>query len=121
MKNRNDKTFMDNVLVLLQKDRGSKVEKVFYKPDRARCIKGFCFSVIFFIIMLGFCIVKFSIGFVLLFGLSIGLLFFYGVNLFTKEGLMVQKYVDKRIIEQLESENEIDNLNKESEVEQEDN
>ena len=104
---------MDEVLNFLQKDRSRKTEKVFYKPDKKRSIMGFIFSILFFVVMFGFCIIKFSVGCIILLGVSIGLLIFYGANVFTKEGIWVQKYVDKRIIDRLEEENEIEDGSKE--------
>lgn len=107
MAKKKDKNVMDEVLTFLQKDRHKETEKVFYKPDKGRSIRGFIASVLFFLIMFGFCIVKFSIGCVILLGISIGLLIFYGANVFTKEGMLIQKYVDKRLIDKLEDENEV--------------
>ena len=108
MAKKKDKNVMDEVLTFLQKDRHKETEKVFYKPDKGRSIRGFIASVLFFLIMFGFCIVKFSLGTILLLGVSIGILIFYGVNVFTKEGFWIQKYVDKRIVEQLDEINEIE-------------
>lgn len=102
------KESLDKVLDFLQKDRSRKHEKVLYKPDKKRSILGFIWAVIFFLMMFGFCIVKFSLGTILLLGVSIGILIFYGVNVFTKEGFWIQKYVDKRIVEQLDEINEIE-------------
>lgn len=110
------KETMDKVLDFLQKDRNTnQKEKILYKPDKVRSLLGFVFSVAFFITMFMFCILKFSLGFVLLLGVSVGMLIFYGFNVFTKEGLYIQKYVDKRIIDKLngvESE-EVNDLNDE--------
>ena len=104
MAKKKDKNVMDEVLTFLQKDRHKETEKVFYKPDKGRSIRGFIASVLFFLIMFGFCIVKFSIGCIILLGISIGLLIFYGANVFTKDGLFIQKYVDKRIVDEYEEE-----------------
>ena len=120
MATKKNKNVMDDVLAFLQKDRHKETKKVFYKPDKGRSIGGFIASLIFFIIMFGFCIVKFSIGCVVLLGISIGLLMFYGANVFTKEGIWVQKYVDKKIIDKLEDENELNNLDSEEERKEQD-
>ena len=69
--------------------------------------------------MFGFCIVKFSIGCIILLGISIGLLIFYGANVFTKEGMLIQKYVDKRLIDKLEDEDEVIDVDDKERKEQE--
>ena len=118
MGKKQDKNVMDDVLTFLQKDRHKETEKIFYKPDKRRSTIGFLVSIMYFLVMFGFCIVKFSIGCVILLGVSIGLLIFYGGNLFTAEGIWVQKYVDKRLIDRLEEENAESDLDDEERKEQ---
>lgn len=96
------KETMDKVLEFLQKDRNTnEKEKILYRPDKARSVVGFIFSLVFFVVMFMFCIFKFSLGFVILLGVSVGMLIFYGTNTFTKQGLYIQKFVDKRVIDRL--------------------
>lgn len=112
------KETMDKVLSFLQKDKSltNETSKVYYKPDKKRSIIGFIASLVFFLISFAFCIINFTVGWVLLLGISIGLLIFYGANTFTKEGLVIQKYVDKRIVDELEAElEEEENERKEEE------
>lgn len=99
------KETMDKVLEFLQKDRPEyEKEKILYRPDKGRSIVGFIFSVVFFFIMFMFCIFKFSLGFVILLAISVGMLIFYGANTFTKNGIYIQKFVDKRLIDKLDDE-----------------
>ena len=98
------KETMDKVLDFLQKDRSVKKEKIMYRPDKRRSLMGFIFSLVFFVIMFMFCIVSFSLGFIILLAVSVGLLIFYGANTFTREGLFIPKYVDKRILDKYEDE-----------------
>lgn len=97
---------MDKVLNFLQKDKSLTREqtKVYYRPDKKKSIIGFVGSLIFFFISFIFCIINFSFGWILLLAVAIGLMIFYGVNVFTKEGLVIQKYVDKRIVDEYEEE-----------------
>jgi len=97
---------MDKVLNFLQKDKSLTKEqtKVYYRPDKKKSIIGFICSVIFFLIAFAFCIINFSFGWILLLGVAIGLMIFYGANVFTKDGLFIQKYVDKRIVDEYEEE-----------------
>ena len=99
------KETMDKVLEFLTKDRNTnEKEKILYRPDKVRSVTGFIFSLVFFIVMFMFCIFKFSLGFVILLGVSVGMLIFYGTNTFTQKGLYIQKFVDKRLLEKLDDE-----------------
>ena len=40
----------------------------------------------------------------ILLGVSVGMLIFYGTNTFTQKGLYIQKFVDKRLLEKLDDE-----------------
>ena len=97
---------MDKVINFLQKDKSLTKEqtKVYYRPDKKKSIICFICSLIFFLIAFAFCIINFSLGWILLLAVSIGLLIFYGANVFTDEGLVIQKYVDKRLVEKYEEE-----------------
>ena len=109
---------MDKILSFLEKDKSLTREqtKVYYRPDKKKSILCFIASIIFFLISFAFCIINFSFGWILLLGLSIGLLIFYGFNVFTQEGLVIQKYVDKRLVEKYEDElEEEENERKEQE------
>ena len=44
---------------------------------------------------------------------------FYGANVFTKEGMLIQKYVDKRLIDKLEDEDEVIDVDDKERKEQE--
>ena len=106
---------MDKVLNFLQKDKSLTKEqvKVYYRPEKKKSILGFIGSLIFFLIAFAFCIINFSFGWILLLGVAIGLMIFYGANVFTKEGLAIQKFVDKRIVEEYEEELEEESERKE--------
>ena len=61
----------------------------YYRPSKAKCIFGFVFCLIFFLIILR--LFTFSIVyFVIFFGVLICLLY-YGINLFTKKGFVFKK------------------------------
>lgn len=68
--------------------RSVEIEE-YYRPSKLKCIFGFGFSLVFFIIMLG--LFNFSIiYFVILIGTILCLLY-YGLNLFTEKGFVVKK------------------------------
>lgn len=102
------KDTMDKLINFLQKDKSFSKEttKVYYKPSKKNSIIYFLCALVFFFISFVFCIIKFSFGWILLLGVAIGLLIFFGVNIFTKEGMVIQKYVDKSIVEKFEEEQE---------------
>ena len=73
----------------------------YYRPSKAKCIFGFVFCLIFFLIILR--LFTFSIVyFVIFFGVLICLLY-YGINLFTKKGfvLTMKHRVSKEYIDEL--------------------
>ena len=92
------KNKLDVFLELYENSGKSKrrLKKIYYKPSLGKCIFGFLFSFLFFLILLfvfGFQI-KFMY-FLLLFGDGI-ILFYYGVNLFSKKGIYLTKYVEEK-------------------------
>ena len=101
---------MDKVLNFLQKDKSLTKEqtKVYYRPDKKKSIIGFICSVIFFLIAFAFCIINFSFGWILLLGVAIGLMIFYGANVFTKDGFWIPRYVNKSMLEELNEDDEND-------------
>ena len=77
--------------------RKSNLKKIYYKPSSGRSIFGFFFSFLFLIIL--FFVFGFQWRFMyllLLFGDGI-ILFYYSMNLFTKRGIYLPKYIEEEI------------------------
>lgn len=91
------KNKIDNFLEFVEK-RGNdnkKVKRVLYKPNKFKALRGFVFSLLILIA----CIILFFKSFwgivIIIFDLLI--LIYYGINLFTKNGLGIYKkvYIDE--------------------------
>lgn len=79
----------------------------YYRPSKFKCIFGFVFCLIFFLIILR--LFTFSIVyFVIFFGVLICLLY-YGINLFTKKGFVIKKKY--RVPEEYLKQNDEDDYN----------
>lgn len=83
------KKFIKNIL---EKDEIVEHKKVYYKPSKIKLIFGFIFSLIIMIILLriGF---QFTMMYLLIFLGDLVILSYYVINLFTKEGILLPKYV----------------------------
>lgn len=88
------KNVVDKFLDLMysQSLNNTEKKKIYYRPTKKKALIGFIISLFFMLIML-FHFLKFSfIFFLLILGDSIALLY-YGINLFTKKGLLIPKYI----------------------------
>lgn len=85
------------VVKILENSKPPKeYEKVYYKPKKWKTILGFVLSIIFFIALLYVFKFNVNIYFVLIF-LGIVLIgTYYGINLFTKRGFLLPKFVLKK-------------------------
>ena len=107
------KRSLDKVLSFLQRDSShGEVTKIYYRPSRDKCIMGLILSFLLFLVMCLLCVTSFSIGCFLMLLVSIVLLTFYGLNVFTKDGFWIPRYVNKSMLEEL---NEDDDLEDEGE------
>ena len=79
---------------ILEKDMSQK-KKVFYKPSKLKCIIGFIFT-LFILIMLLLSGFNFSMVYLLVFFGDFIILVFFSLNLFTKEGFLLPKYVREK-------------------------
>lgn len=97
MRNQNDKNIIDKFLegyaVANENSKQDPYQRVYQKPSKFKCIVGFIFSalIMFFLIR----IFKLNFMFLLIFFIDLVVLIFYGVNLFTKKGIAIPKYVKK--------------------------
>lgn len=105
------KETLDKVLQFLERDnKHGELTKVYYRPSKEKCIACCIFSFILFVLMCLLCVTSFAIGYFILLLVSIALLTFYGINLFSNDGFWIPKYVNKRILDRIE-------VNEESEEE----
>lgn len=79
---------------ILEKDEIVEQEKIYYRPSKFKTIFGFSFSLIIMIILLrmGF---QLTVIYLTLFLGDLVILAYYALNLFTKEGFLLPKYVKK--------------------------
>ena len=101
--NNNEKNIVDKFLDKYdQLESKKKVDvKTYYRPPVGKCIIGFIFCLVFFIILLG--LFNFSMVYlVVFFGNLFGLVYF-GLNLFSKKGfvLTMKHRVSKEYIDEL--------------------
>lgn len=74
-------------------------KRVYQRPSKLKAIVGFGFSLIFFIILIRLFVFK-LLYFVILLG-DLAILAYYGINLFTKNGIGLPKTIE--VIEQEEA------------------
>ncbi len=95
MKDKKDKNIIDKFLegyaVANEKSKYNAYKRIYQKPAKGKCIGGFIFSAF---IML-FLIRSFRINFMflLIFFTDLVIVLFYGINLFTRKGIPIPKYV----------------------------
>lgn len=87
-----EKNIIDNFLDNYgTEDRKIKYKKIFVKPSKFKCVVGFIFSFIFLILLLT--LISFTfMYFLLLFG-DLLIFLYYSLNLFTKKGIGLPKYI----------------------------
>ncbi len=95
MNNKDDKNIIDKFLegytVANRNVSNTTYKKSYQKPSKFKCIFGFIFSLIVFIILIR--VFRTSILFFFILIGDLLCLIFYGVNLFTKKGIGIPKYV----------------------------
>ena len=93
--NKNDKNIIDNFLDIYENlinEKSQKKYKVIYKkPSKIKCIFNFGFCLLFMIILIP--MFSFTFMYMLLFLGDLIILIYYGINLFTKRGLLLPKRV----------------------------
>lgn len=101
------KETLEKVLNFLQKDsKHEEVAKVYYRPSKEKSIAGLILSFCLFVLMCLLCVTSFAIGYFLMFLVSIALLTFYGINVFSKDGFWIPRYVKKSILDKINDEEE---------------
>ncbi len=95
MNNKKDKNlvdmFLDGYSVANDESSNMKYKKIYRKPSKVKCIIGFIFCLLILIILIRHFVFK-LIFFLILIG-DILILLFYGINLFTKKGWGLPKYI----------------------------
>ena len=103
------KESLDKVLNFLQKDsKHGEMVKLYYRPSKEKCIACCIFSFILLVLMCLLCVTSFAIGYFILLLISIALLTFYGINLFSKDGFWIPKYVNKSIVDNMMEDEEVE-------------
>lgn len=86
-----DKNMLDIFLDNYGTEKKVKYKRVYVKPDKNKCIRGFIFSLIFLIILLF--IITFSFMYFLLLLGDLLIFLYYTINLFTERGIGLPKIV----------------------------
>lgn len=85
---------LDKVLDKLHDNNTSYVEytKIYYRPTKVKSIVGFVISLLFFLILLSGAVYSSPLfwGVIII---DFIILLYYGINLFTKDGFLIPKYV----------------------------
>lgn len=106
--NENNKNIFDKFLDTYDKYNAKKKVNVetYYRPSKAKCIFGFIFCLIFFIILIR--IFNFSLMYLFLFIGDLICLVYFGLNLFTERGFVIKQkhYVPEEYLIQDEEEDE---------------
>lgn len=79
---------------LLGTNKKVLLKKVYYRPQKGKAIFGFAFSLLFMFILLFVMGFRWNLLYLLLFLVDFSVLYYYGVNLFTKRGFLLPKYVE---------------------------
>lgn len=108
--NDNDKknNLLDNFLEKYEQIGSVKKVNVetYYRPSKPKCIFGFIFCLIFFLILIR--IFTFSIVYFVIFFGDLIILTYFGLNLFTKRGFVIKQkhYVPKEYVTEDEEQEE---------------
>lgn len=86
-----NKNIVDKFLEFYSKEDNYKFKTIYVRPSKFKSIVGFIFSVIFLILLLTLFTLK-GFYFLLLIG-DLLIVFYYGCNLFTKNGIGLPKNV----------------------------
>ena len=74
----------------------TKLKKIYYRPTKLRSIIGFIITLIFMLILLFIIGFQLNLIYMILFIGDFLLIVYYSMNLFTKDGLLIQKYVEDK-------------------------
>lgn len=101
-----DKGMVDKFLEAYDKHSNKKTEyrRIIVKPSKAKCIFGFLFSLVFFLIVLSLFSFNFTY-FIFFFG-SLAVVLYYGINLFTEKGIGIPQTVEVPVVEDEEEKEE---------------
>ena len=102
MKNKKIVSLVDAILKNSKDPK--EYEKVYYKPKKGKNIIGFIFSLLFLIILIKIYGFKINTYYILLFLGDLIILIYYGLNLFTKNGFLLPKFVEKSSKSELKKE-----------------
>ncbi len=95
--NKNNKNIIDRFLEgyadANEDSKQSIYKRVYQKPSKIKCILGFTISALIMLFLIRLFNLKFM--FLLIFFGDLAVLLFYGLNLFTKKGIAIPKYVKK--------------------------
>lgn len=110
--------FFDKFIEAYDKHASKKTEYRRYvvKPSKAKCIFGFIFSLVFFVIILSLFSFNFTY-FIFFFG-SLAVVLYYGINLFTKKGIGIVQTFEVPVEEETTGDDE-DELIDDEETEEE--
>lgn len=80
--------------ILLKSHKEKKYKKIYYRPSKIKNIIGFLFSSLIMLILLFILGLQLNLLYFILFVGDALVIMYYGVNLFTKRGLLLPKYVN---------------------------
>ena len=97
MKNENEKNVVDKFLDKYEEVGVTRPDKVrvYKKPSKFICIRNFIISVLILFVMLFVFGFHKSLSYVLFLLADLCIALFYGINLFTKDGIALTTYVNK--------------------------
>ncbi len=105
--NDKNKNIVDKFLDIYdeQNSNGAQYQKIYVRPSKTASFIGFVVSLFIFIIILS--IFSLNIMFFLMFFICLGVLLYYGINLFTKKGIgLPRTIVVPKKYEDIESDND---------------
>lgn len=71
----------------------SSYKRVYFRPSKFKCIVGLIFSGLIMFVLLG--IFSFNFMYLIIFLVDLLFLLYYGINLFTKKGIGIPRYVKR--------------------------
>lgn len=95
MRNKNKLDILLDYYEKSGKEKNS-LKKVFYRPSFIKCLFGFLFSFLFLFLLLFVVGFQLQFMYLILFLGDLIILLYYGVNLFTKKGFYLTKYVEDK-------------------------
>lgn len=115
------KNLIDNFLDKYDEYSAKKKVNVetYYRPSKVKCIFGFIFCLVFFLILLR--IFHFSIIYLVIFIGDLVCLLYFGLNLFTEKGFVVKQkyYVSEEYLTQANEEQDDNDTNDNNSLDEE--